>query len=155
MPLGERVGLIAGCFDPFPHPGHLLAMEQAEREHNLRGGIIVCLHIQPNTERPEKARCVLSVTERHIMLKSIRYVREVVPYETERDFLLLLKTLKYDIRILGEDYRTREGEKPIRYTGDELGCEVFFADRYDGISATDYRKRIRGEKGRGRDGVYS
>lgn len=139
----KRVGLLAGCFDPFPHPGHLLAMEQAVTEAKLDGGIRICLHAQPNVEHPHKAKCIMSMVERRIMLEAIRHVIEVIPYKTESDLLLLLETLEYDVRILGRDYINGHTGHPLPFTGDGVGKELFIASRYAGVSATNYRARLR------------
>ena len=130
-----NAGLIAGCFDPFPHPGILMSLESAVRYHNL-SGVIVCLHTRPNVERPEKAEPQMTILERTV--RAIRYVDEIHPYDTESDLLVLLQTLTYDVRILGDDYRDRD------YTGIELNKPAYYAQRYHGWSATEFRKRLSG-----------
>ena len=133
-------GLIAGCFDPFPHPGQLLAMEEAMLCTDI-DSIIVCLHVEPSIERPDKAKCVMSLVERKIMLDAIGCVSEIVCYETEGDLEILLHCLDYSVRILGADYAPKDGV-PVTFTGCDLEKPVFFAQRYVGWSATDFRKRL-------------
>jgi len=70
------------------------------------------------------------------MLRALQWTVQIEPYDTEADLLWLLKTVKYEVRILGDDYRDAD------YTGDELKKEVYFADRYAGWSATEFRKLL-------------
>ena len=132
---GSRRGFLAGCFDPFPHPGVLRAMEQATYACSL-SGIIVGLHIDPSLERPEKAKNVMTIAERLVMLRALRWVTGIHLYERESDLLALLKSVKPDVRIMGEDYKGKT------FTGDELEIPVFYATRYPEWSATEFKNRI-------------
>ena len=132
-----RTGFIAGCCDPFPHPGVLKAMEEAALAEKL-DGFILALHSDPSIERPEKSKPYLTVKEREIMVKAIKYVWYVEPYDTEEDLLRILQETKPDVRVLGSDYKG----KP--FTGDHLDIPVYYCKRYDGWSGTDFRKRIQG-----------
>lgn len=134
--MGSKIGFIAGCFDPFPHPGVLKAMEEAIASEGL-GGFIVALHSDPSIERPEKSRPYLTLQEREIMVKAIRYVWYVETYDTEADLLRILQKTSPDVRVLGEDYK----DKP--FTGDHLDIPVYYCKRYEGWSGTDFRNRIR------------
>ncbi len=132
----KRSGLFAGCFDPFPHTGHLWAMQQA-RERAGVNWLIVALHTDPSIERPHKARPVIDVDERRFALESIRWVDEVIVYDTEAALEQILHQQSPAVRVLGEDYRHRTD-----YTGHGLCPEVFFAERKPNWSATSIRQRI-------------
>ena len=86
-----RLGLFASAFDPFPHPGHLWAIQQA-----LAAGacdaILAALQEDPSLERPSKRRPALSVEERTQLLLACRYVHAVVPYRTEHDLMEIMGT---------------------------------------------------------------
>ena len=133
-----RTGFIASCFDPFPHPGIIKAMEEAMFSEKL-DGFIVALHSDPSIERPEKSRPYLTLKEREIMVKAIKYVWYVEAYNTEEDLLQLLVETKPDVRVLGDDYKDKSS-----FTGAELDIPVYYSKRYDGWSGTDFRKRIQG-----------
>jgi len=133
-----RTGFIASCFDPFPHPGIIKAMEEAMFAAKL-DGFIVALHSDPSIERPEKSRPYLTLKEREIMVKAIKYVWYVEAYDTEEDLLQLLAETKPDVRVLGDDYKDKSS-----FTGSELDIPVYYSKRYDGWSGTDFRKRIQG-----------
>jgi len=70
------------------------------------------------------------------MVKAIRYVDEVVFYDTEEDLVNLLKMIQPDVRIVGADW---EG-KP--FTGHELPITIYFNSRDHGWSTTDLRNRV-------------
>ena len=133
-----RTGFIAGCFDPFPHPGIIKAMEEAVFSAQL-DGFIVALHSDPSIERPEKSGPYLTLEEREIMVKAIKYVWYVEPYDTEEELLKILELTKPDVRVLGDDYKGQES-----FTGDHLDIPIYYARRYKGWSGTDFRKRIQG-----------
>ena len=65
------------------------------------------------------------------------FIDEIIPYESEEDLLVMLKTGDYDIRFLGEDYAKRND-----YTGAELDIEIFFCKRY-GYSSSGLRQKIK------------
>ena len=137
----DKIGFLAGCFDPFPHPGVLRAMEEAVDACDL-AGIFIGLHVNPQSERPEKAPVVMTVEERTIMLKAIRWVVDVESYKTEVDLLALLCRVKPDVRILGSDYKWSRGTGG-NFTGSRLATPVFYARRYEGWSGTLMRERMK------------
>lgn len=128
------IGIIAGAFDVI-HPGYILAFMEAKQHcHTL----VVCLHTDPSTERPEKLRPILTVPERMMILQSIRYVDQVLPYSTEAGFLHILKEVNPGIRFLGQDYSI--GIDKI--TGSELNIPIHYLDRSHGWSSTKFKKLI-------------
>jgi glycerol-3-phosphate cytidylyltransferase len=125
-------GIIAGSFDII-HPGYVRMFE--ESKHVVKN-LIVALQDDPTVDRPEKCKPVQSWEERAEILRAIRYVDDVVYYNTERDLRKLLGTLNYDVRILGSDYLGR------RFTGDDLEKPVFYCNRNHQHSLTDLKERI-------------
>ena len=80
----------------------------------------------------------MSVEERTIILNGIRWIDEILVYDTEADLLKLLteNKLNIDIRIIGVEYK----EKP--YTGRELPLEVYYNTRGHNFSTTELRNRV-------------
>ena len=74
------------------------------------------------------------------MLSAIKYIDEIVIYETEKDLYKLLKKLNLDVRILGSDY---EG---VKYNGHDLDIPIYFHERDHDWSATELRKKIKNEE---------
>jgi glycerol-3-phosphate cytidylyltransferase len=129
-----RTGIIAGAFDIL-HPGYIKAFAEAKDHCDW---LVVCVHIDPSLERPEKGKPVIPLIDRFTVLRSIRYVDELIPYDDEEDFLSILKRVNPIIRFLGEDYTI--GIKAI--TGQELNIPIHYLDRSHGWSETKLRKMI-------------
>jgi glycerol-3-phosphate cytidylyltransferase len=132
---GKKIGFTAGAFD-LCHAGHVLMFEEAKTVCDY---LIVGLHSDPTIDRPGvKNKPIMSVEERMIILKGIRWIDEVVVYDTEADLLKLLteNKLNIDIRIIGVEYK----EKP--YTGRDLPLEVYYNTRGHNFSTTELRNRV-------------
>ena len=70
-------------------------------------------------------------------LSSIRWIDEIVTYDTELDLYNILKTKNVQLRILGSDYKDKQ------YTGEDLDIDVYFHDRDHSWSSTELKGRIR------------
>jgi glycerol-3-phosphate cytidylyltransferase len=130
-----KIGFACGVFDLF-HAGHVLMLEECRRNCDY---LIVALNSAENFDRdinPEKKTPVYSLKERVLIMKSCRYVDEVLEYKNEQELLSILQTRKIDVRFLGDDYRN----KPI--TGMELKIPVYYTDRSHGLSTSNFRERI-------------
>lgn len=126
-----KIGFTCSAFDLL-HPGHLAMLEEAKSQCDH---LIVGLHINPQIERPTKNKPVETVLERVIRLRSCKFVDEIIPYETEEDLVNILKILKPNIRILGEEYKDKD------FTGKGLVPE-YFNSRTHNYSSTALRKRL-------------
>lgn len=130
-----KKGFTAGAFD-LCHAGHMLVFKECK---NVCDYLIVGLQTDPSLDRPgEKNKPVMSVEERRIILESVKYIDEVVIYETEADLYNLLKENKLgiDVRIIGADWRGKE------FTGYDLPIEMYFNTRDHGFSTTELRRRV-------------
>jgi len=127
-----KVGFTCGAFDIL-HTGHALMLEEAK---SVCDHLIVAVQSDPSIDREEKNRPVQSYEERIMMVKSIKFVDEVVLYDTEDDLVELLKKIKPDIRIIGADW---QGKK---YTGWDLPIEPYFNSRTHSYSSTSLRHRV-------------
>jgi len=132
---GKKVGFTAGAFD-LCHAGHMLMFQEAKEQCEY---LIVGLHTDPTIDRPHiKNKPVMSVKERMIILQGIKYIDEIVTYDTEADLLKILteNPLGIDVRILGVEYK----ERP--YTGRDLPVPVYYNTRDHGFSTTELRERV-------------
>lgn len=93
--------------------------------------VTVALQGDPTIDRPKKCKPVQSLEDRLEILLSLKYVDEVVTYNTEADLLELLKITDHDVRILGSDYRNNNS-----YTGAELLKPVYYHERDHEYSTT-------------------
>jgi glycerol-3-phosphate cytidylyltransferase len=91
------VGITFGAFD-LCHAGHICLFKKAKERCDY---LIVGLQV-------DNGRSSESVSERAIRLNSIKYIDEVIPYETEEELEELLRLLQPDIRFLGTEYKKRK-----------------------------------------------
>ena len=129
---GPKIGFTCGSFDLL-HTGHVLMLEEAKTVCDF---LIVGVQSDPTIDRPEKNKPVQSYDERIIMAKSIKYIDEIVLYDTESDLYKLLIEIKPDIRIIGADHKGKS------YTGHKLGIETYFNTRNHNWSSSYLRKRV-------------
>lgn len=131
--LNKKIGFIAGCFDII-HPGYIKMFEDSKKICNY---LLIALQTDPTIDRPLKNKPVQTIDERKTIISSIRYVDEVIVYETEKDLYNILKNTKIDVRILGSDYKNK------KYTGSDLNIPVYFHDRNHNWSATNLKNNIK------------
>lgn len=130
-------GITAGAFD-LCHVGHMLVFKEAKEVCDY---LIVLLHDDPSVAPKEyrgkkKNVPIMSLEERKIILESIKYIDEVITYQTEEDLHRLLVELKPDVRIIGEDWKGKQ------FTGHELPIKMFYNSRNHGYSTSELRRRI-------------
>ena len=126
-------GITFGTFDLF-HAGHVLMLEEAKTVCDY---LVVCILIDPSIDRGKKNTPVQSIREREIQVVSCKYVNEVIIYKSEDDLLEILKTVNWDVRIIGEEYREKY------FTGrEETLDKCYFNSRPHNFSSTGLRSRI-------------
>jgi cytidyltransferase-like protein len=125
-------GFVAGAFDLI-HPGYALMFEEAKRNCSH---LTVALHINPSKERPGKLSPILNRDERICILRSIRYIDDVVTYQTEEDLKKILDFINPDVRFLGEDYQNQD------YTQGNSRPKIHYLNRSHGWSTTRLKKLI-------------
>jgi len=133
----NKVGITFGSFDLF-HAGHVFMLEEAKTVCDY---LIVGLQIDPTLDRPDvKNKPVQNIVERQVQLRGCKYIDEIILYNTEQELLDILNTIKWDIRIIGEEYKSKH------FTGKELSSTVagsiHFNKRKHGFSSTSLRKRV-------------
>lgn len=131
-----RVGFTCGAFDLL-HAGHIVMLKEARSKCDH---LIVGLQTDPSIDRQEKNQPVQSVYERYVQLSAVRYVDEIIPYDTEQSLIDLLESTPIDIRFVGEDYIDRN------FTGDYLPIKVMYTNRKHSFSSTNLRKKVKDQK---------
>jgi glycerol-3-phosphate cytidylyltransferase len=103
--------------------------------------LIVGLQNDPSLDRSFKNKPVQTVVERFIQLKAVRYIDEIIVYNTEKDLEDLLQMLPITIRIVGEEYKNNAS-----LTGREIcekrGIEIYYNRRDHRFSTTELRSRV-------------
>jgi glycerol-3-phosphate cytidylyltransferase len=131
-----KIGFTCSTFDLL-HAGHIQMLRDAKEQCDY---LICGLQIDPSIDRPEKNSPIQTVVERHIQLSAVKYVDEIIPYQTEKDLEDILNMVHIDVRILGEEYKN--GKFTGRAICAKRGIELFFNKREHRFSSTDLRKRV-------------
>jgi glycerol-3-phosphate cytidylyltransferase len=128
----KKIGFTCGSFDLL-HCGHAMMLEEAKSycEH-----LIVGVQSDPTIDRDSKNKPIQSYAERISMVNAIRYVDEVVLYDTETDLVELLIRLNPDVRIVGADWQNK------KFTGHNLLIPVVFNTRNHNYSTSELRRRV-------------
>ena len=131
-----RIGFTCSTFDLL-HAGHITMLEEAKHHCDY---LIVGLQNDPTLDRPEKNAPVQTIVERQIQLAAVKYVDEIVVYNTEQDLVDLLLTLPIDVRVLGDEYKNKD------FTGKDIakqrGSKIVYNGRDHSFSSTSLRKRV-------------
>ena len=80
-------GFTCGAFD-LCHAGHILMFQEYRKVCDY---LIVGLHSDPSLDRTGKNKPIMSLEERLIILKGIKYIDEIIVYDTEKDLYKLIK----------------------------------------------------------------
>ena len=112
------------------------------REAKAQCDYLICaLQMDPSIDRPaEKIPHIQTIVERYTQLKAVRYVDEIIPYNTEADLIDILTMYDIDVRILCEEYKRKDftGKNECR----KLGIDFYFNSRNHRFSSTDLRNRV-------------
>jgi len=102
--------------------------------------LIAGLQNNAQWDRPDKNAPIQSIVERQISLSAVRFVDEIVVYNTEKDLEDILLTLPVDVRILGVEYMEKD------FTGraicEKRKIELVFNSRDHSFSSSSLRKRV-------------
>ena len=131
----KKIGFTCGSFDVL-HPGHVQMFEDCKEVCDY---LIVGLQQDPTIDRPYKNKPVQDLYEREIMLEGVKYIDEIMIYTTEKDLYHILEKLKFDVRIIGSDWK----DKP--FTGHDIPGmmdKIYWHEREHGWSSSELRNRI-------------
>ena len=129
-----EIGVITGNFDII-HLGYVRLFKEL---YNSCNSPFILLHGDPSIERSDKHKPLHTIEERIEMIKPhFPYsLATYMVYNTEDELYILLKSLRPDVRLMGDDYIG----KP--YTGDDLGIPIKWIDRSHGWSTTKFKEKI-------------
>ena len=117
------IGITFSTFDLL-HAGHIAMLREAKNQCDY---LICGLQVNPAAERSEKNTPVQTLVERWMQLQAVKYVNEIIPYETETDIEDILKMFDIDVRIIGQEYK--DGKFTGRATCSARGIEIYFNKR--------------------------
>jgi|TARA_B110000977_G_C10586392_1_gene302555 glycerol-3-phosphate cytidylyltransferase len=121
------VGFTCSVFDLL-HAGHVAMLREASDQCDW----LICGLQVSGVKKP-----VQTLVERYTQLQAVKYVDEIIPYETEEDLEDILKMYSIDIRILGEEYKYK------KFTGKDMrGIKLYFNKREHRFSSTSLKRRV-------------
>lgn len=131
-----KIGITCSTFDLL-HAGHISMLREAK---SVCDYLICALQVDPSMDRVEKNSPVQTLVERYVQLSAVKYVDEIIVYQTEKDLEDILQMYPINVRILGEEYKEKE------FTGKDIcqkrGIELYFNKRDHRFSSSDLRKRV-------------
>jgi glycerol-3-phosphate cytidylyltransferase len=132
-----RVGFTCSSFDLL-HAGHIGMLREARENCDY---LIVGLQTDPTIDRPDtKNKPVQTLVERYAQLNALKFVDEIVPYQTEQDLTDILELFQIDVRFLGDEYKEKE------FSGKDIcrrrGIQLHFNKRDHRFSTSNLRERV-------------
>jgi len=132
----RTVGITFSTFDLL-HAGHVAMLREAKEQCDY---LICGLQVDPSFDRAEKNKPVQTLVERWTQLQGVKYVDEIIPYQSEKDLEDILQLFNLDVKIMGKEYKDKD------FTGREIctqrGIDVYFNSRDHRFSTSDLRKRV-------------
>lgn len=132
----KTIGITFSTFDLL-HAGHIAMLREAK---SVCDYLICGLQVDPSLDRPEKNQPVQTLVERWTQLQAVKYVDEIIPYQTEKDLEDILQLFQINVKIMGQEY------KDIDFTGKDIcrqrGIELYFNRRDHRFSSSDLRERV-------------
>lgn len=132
-----KVGITFSTFDLL-HAGHIGMLREAKTYCDY---LIVGLQSDPTIDRPDtKNKPIQTMVERYAQLNALKFVDEIVPYQTEEDVIDILQLFQIDVRFLGDEYRDKD------FTGKDVcrkrDIDLHFNKRDHRFSSSGLRQRV-------------
>lgn len=132
----SKIGITFSTFDLL-HAGHVAMLREAKTVCDY---LICGLQVDPSLDRPEKNKPVQTLVERYVQLSGVKYVDEIICYQSEADVIDILEMFNIDVKIMGSEYRDKD------FTGKDVckrkGIQLYFNNRAHRFSSSDLRKRV-------------
>jgi len=133
---GKPVGFTCSTFDLL-HAGHILMLAECKQVCDY---LIVGVQSDPTIDRPGvKNKPVQSIVERYVQLSAVKFVDQIIVYNTEKDLEDMLMFLPLSVRIIGEEYKDKD------FTGkqicEERGIKIWYNSRNHRFSSSELRQR--------------
>ena len=133
---GKPIGFTCSTFDLL-HAGHILMLAECKQ---ICDYLIVGVQSDPTIDRPGvKNKPVQSIVERYVQLSAVKFVDEIIVYNTEKDLEDMLMFLPISVRIIGEEYKDKD------FTGkqicEERGIKIWYNSRSHRFSSSELRQR--------------
>lgn len=134
--IGRPIGFTCSTFDLL-HAGHILMLAECK---SVCDYLIVAVQSDPTIDRPDvKNKPVQSIVERYVQLSAVKFIDQIIVYDTEKDLEDLLMFLPITVRIIGEEYKDKD------FTGKQIcedrGIKIWYNSRNHRFSSSELRNR--------------
>lgn len=127
--MNKETSLVVGTFDIL-HRGHIELFKFAASISNF----VICATDSDRLVKIKKGetRPFNKQNDRIEMLRSIKYINDVVIFDTDEELASICWSILPDYRIIGSDYKNKEiiGKEFVKN-------QIIYFDRIDGYSTTD------------------
>lgn len=132
-----KIGYTTGVFDLF-HVGHLNILKRSKENCDF---LIVGVSTDELTYELKGRFPVISFLQREEIIKSIRYVDQVVP-EMNVDKLAAWKALHYNVLFKGSDAQQKEIYRKYENELKKVGVDVCYFPYTEGVSSTEIKEEL-------------
>ncbi len=130
-----KIGYLSGTFDLF-HIGHLNLLRRAKQHCDY---LVVGVH----KDASHKGKSTfISFEERCEIVKSIKYVDQVIPSEREDCDIYLKGIVKYDYLFVGSDYKGTERFNRYEQIFADKGVKIIYFPYTQGTSSSQLREAL-------------
>ena len=130
-----KIGYLSGTFDLF-HIGHLNLLRRAKQYCDY---LVVGVHKDASHKGKDT---FISFEERCEIVKSIKYVDEVIPSEKEDCDVYLKGIVKYDYLFVGSDYKGTERFNRYEQIFADKGVTIIYFPYTQGTSSSQLREAL-------------
>ena len=130
-----KIGYLSGTFDLF-HIGHLNLLRRAKQYCDY---LVVGIHKDASHKGKET---FISFEERAEIVKSIKYVDEVIPSEKEDCDVYLKGIVKYDYLFVGSDYKGTERFNRYEQIFADKDVKIIYFPYTQGTSSSQLREAL-------------
>lgn len=132
-----KVGYTCGVYDLF-HVGHLNILKKAKKQCDF---LIVAVTTDEKVSYKGKT-AVIKESDRKEIVQGCQYVDATI-YQNDHDKFDAWKELKYDVLIVGDDWKGHENWIKWEKQLNEVGARVHYEPYTKGISSTQLRNKLK------------
>lgn len=136
--MSKVIGYTQGTYDMF-HIGHLNLIKNAKRHCDF---LIVGVNTDELVEKYKNKRPIIPLEERAEIVRSIKYVDEVIVTQT-LDKKKIWEKVRFDEIYIGDDWKGNERWEQTRKEMAELGVKLVYLPYTKDTSSTMLREKLK------------